>query len=246
MNILRKEFSLLNAKLSTNEKENEALVYRLTTLTITMQELDERFKAKEVEFDYLQELNEAIVADNEQLKRINEELIRQFESKQATPGVSDKNTEESIKNFAEQMTKELANKFSIPDQEELKMFTSSYLNKFHSNISTNKGDTNGTDGEELKTNQDLNDELVNEREKNVKLQSDYQKLKEEMEKIGNRRSPSKDENGLAKRSTNLEQNLDQISNMYQQIASQKQSRNDNQVKFIFFIITIYKRLLRKK
>jgi len=212
----------LNAKLSTNEKENEALVYRLTSMELTMQELDERFRAKEVEFDTMQELNEELSSDNEQLKKINEELIRQFESKQATPEVSNKNVAANIESFAEQMTKELAAKFSIDDQNALKSFASSYLSKFQATASKENG-INQPLEEELKTNQVLNEELVNEREKNVKLQSDYQKLKEDFEKIGKKSSPSKDykEKEAGEDLTKKLSNVDQMSNMYQQITSQR-------------------------
>lgn len=41
LNILRKEFAFLNAKNITTEKENEALIHKLATITMKMQEIEE-------------------------------------------------------------------------------------------------------------------------------------------------------------------------------------------------------------
>lgn len=41
LNILRREFAFLNARNITTEKENEALIHKLATITMKMQEIEE-------------------------------------------------------------------------------------------------------------------------------------------------------------------------------------------------------------
>jgi len=46
LNILRQEYAYLNAKSITTEKENEALIHKLATLTLKMQEIEEMIREK--------------------------------------------------------------------------------------------------------------------------------------------------------------------------------------------------------
>ena len=46
LNILRKEFAFMNVKSVTNEKENEALIHKLATITMKMQEIEDQTSEK--------------------------------------------------------------------------------------------------------------------------------------------------------------------------------------------------------
>jgi hypothetical protein len=82
VNILRKEFAFMNAKVITLEKENEALIHKLATLTLRMQEIEEIHRAKEDNIDGLLALKETLIAENEELKRSKEQLLRVLKEKE--------------------------------------------------------------------------------------------------------------------------------------------------------------------
>jgi len=235
VNMLRREFAAYNLKLNNQERENEALITKLATLSVTINELEERFKAKETEFNYLQELKDTLMQENENLKKIQEDLAEEknallVKEAQAISGLPNKAL---VEDFASQMMKELSSKFNISDENTLKDIASNYLSKFQASLG--EGDMGGSGSETKRTRAEIAQELLAEKEKNAKLESDYQKLKEQYEKAGSTKTPLKtgkygmgeggvlndEKDKLKVPGSNLVQNLDQLSNMYQQIAQQK-------------------------
>lgn len=253
--MLRKEFAALALSLDNQGRENEALITKLATLSVTINELEERFKAKEEEFSCLQELKDTLMQDNESLRKIQEDLMEERNAlllREPTTPVAGQSNKAVIEDFASQMMRELAAKFNISDENTLKDLTSNYLTRFEASI--NQGETSTNGSEAKRSRAELAQELMAEKEKNAKLESDYQKLKEQYEKAGVNKTPFKNpkfasgEGGVLNDekeklkipgSNNLVQNLDQLSNMYQQIAQKSQGRVE-QVSVIMtcFIISI--------
>jgi len=240
VNMLRKEFAALALSLDNQGRENEALITKLATLSVTINELEERFKAKEEEFSCLQELKDTLMQDNESLRKIQEDLMEERNAlllREPTTPVAGQSNKAVIEDFASQMMRELAAKFNISDENTLKDLTSNYLTRFEASI--NQGETSTNGSEAKRSRAELAQELMAEKEKNAKLESDYQKLKEQYEKAGVNKTPFKNpkfasgEGGVLNDekeklkipgSNNLVQNLDQLSNMYQQIAQKSQGR----------------------
>ncbi len=240
VNMLRREFAAHNLKLTNQERENEGLLTKLATLSITINELEERFRVKEEEFSCLQELKDALVQDNESLRRLQEELTEEKNAlllREPTTPKAGQSNKAVIEDFAGQMMKEFAAKFNISDENTLKELTAGYLTKFEASI--NQGESAANGSEAKRSRAELAQELMTEKEKNAKLESDYQKLKEQYEKAGVNKTPFKNpkfgtgEGGVLNDekekikiagSNNLVQNLDQLSNMYQQIAQKSQGR----------------------
>jgi len=79
LNILKEEFELANAKVMTSEKENEALILKLATLTLRMQELEENFIDQETQLEVVTSLKEALIAENEELRTNNQYLMQSLE-----------------------------------------------------------------------------------------------------------------------------------------------------------------------
>lgn len=71
----------MNAKVITLEKENEALIHKLATLTLRMQEIEETHRQKEDNLEGLFALKETLIAENEELKRSKEQLLRILKEK---------------------------------------------------------------------------------------------------------------------------------------------------------------------
>jgi len=76
LNILKEEFELVNAKVMTSEKENEALIHKLASLTLKMQELEEAYNDKETQLEVVLSLKDALIAENEELRASNQYLIQ--------------------------------------------------------------------------------------------------------------------------------------------------------------------------
>ncbi len=72
----------MNARVITLEKENEALIHKLATLTLKMQERDEISKQKDDNLEGLLALRETLIAENEELKRSKEQAIRMLKEKE--------------------------------------------------------------------------------------------------------------------------------------------------------------------
>ncbi len=71
LNILKQEFELVNAKIMTSEKENEALIHKLASLTLKMQEFEELFNDKQAQLDAVISLRDALMAENDELRASN-------------------------------------------------------------------------------------------------------------------------------------------------------------------------------
>ena len=79
LDILREEFELVNAKVMTSEKENEALIHKLASLTLKLQEEEENSMDKDLKLEVLQSLKDALLAENEELKTSNKYLVQCIE-----------------------------------------------------------------------------------------------------------------------------------------------------------------------
>ena len=84
LNILRGEFGYLNAQNIKNEKENEALIHKLATLTLKMQEIEELIRSKDDKIEELvslQNLRDSLMEEVDNLKANKELLIKTLEDK---------------------------------------------------------------------------------------------------------------------------------------------------------------------
>jgi len=95
LNILKEEFELANAKVMTSEKENEALILKLATLTLRMQELEENYIDQETQLEVVTSLKEALIAENEELRTNNQYLMQTLE-KAGGGQLSEKDVAEAI------------------------------------------------------------------------------------------------------------------------------------------------------
>jgi kinesin family member 5 len=80
INILRKEFAYMNAKVITTEKENENLIQKVADLTLKKQEIQETLLEKDMKIQALIELRNNLMAENEELKRSKEQYTSQLDS----------------------------------------------------------------------------------------------------------------------------------------------------------------------
>ena len=67
--LFKKDLLEANTKMVMVEKENEALINKLATLTLKMQELEEKFRDKEMKLEILQLLKDILMTENEELKK---------------------------------------------------------------------------------------------------------------------------------------------------------------------------------
>jgi len=81
LNGLRKEFTLLNAKSLTQEKENEALIHKLAELTMSLQSNEELLKEKDDKIEQLETLKQTYMTEIEGIKESKEHLIHVIEEK---------------------------------------------------------------------------------------------------------------------------------------------------------------------
>lgn len=81
LNTLRKDFSLLNAKSLTQEKENEALIHKLAELTMSLQSNEEILKEKDDKIEQLDALKQAFITEIDSLKESKNHLIVTLEEK---------------------------------------------------------------------------------------------------------------------------------------------------------------------
>lgn len=79
LNILRKEFTLLNEKLMLAEQENETMLNKLTSLTLKNKEFDELLQEKDNTIQRMQTDYEALLAQNNELKLSVENLNKKIE-----------------------------------------------------------------------------------------------------------------------------------------------------------------------
>ena len=78
---LRKDFTLLNAKSLTQEKENEALIHKLAELTMSLQTNEELLKEKDDKIEQLETLKSTYISEIEGLKNSKEHLLHIIEEK---------------------------------------------------------------------------------------------------------------------------------------------------------------------
>jgi len=81
LNGLRKEFTLLNAKSLTQEKENEALIHKLAELTMSLQSNEETLKEKDDKIEELETLKITFISEIEGLKESKDHLIQIIDEK---------------------------------------------------------------------------------------------------------------------------------------------------------------------
>lgn len=81
LNLLRKEFALLNAKAITQEEENEQLIHKLTAFTLKSQEYDEQLKEKEEKIEQLVQMKYTHLSEIEGLKNSKEHLMQMIQEK---------------------------------------------------------------------------------------------------------------------------------------------------------------------
>jgi len=82
VNILRKEFNFINAKLLTAEKENEALIHKLATFHLKQQEAEDKYSDVDSKIEELISARESLLTENEELKRSKDHLLRQVKELQ--------------------------------------------------------------------------------------------------------------------------------------------------------------------
>lgn len=81
VNALRKEFTLLNAKSLIQEKENEALIRKLAEITISFQSNEELLKEKDDRIEQLDSLRITYINEIEGLKESKEHLLQIIDEK---------------------------------------------------------------------------------------------------------------------------------------------------------------------
>lgn len=81
LNGLKKDFTLLNAKSLTQEKENEALIHKLAELTMSLQTNEELVKEKDDKIEQLEELKQTFIVEIDSLKQSKNNLIQTLEEK---------------------------------------------------------------------------------------------------------------------------------------------------------------------
>ena len=81
LNNLRKEFTLLNAKSLTQEKENESLIHKLAEITMSLQSNEEILKEKYNKIEQIESLKLAFISEIEGLKESKKHLLQVIEEK---------------------------------------------------------------------------------------------------------------------------------------------------------------------
>ena len=89
LNILRGEFGYLNAQNIKNEKENEALIHKLATMTLKMEEIEESIIFKDDKIEELlsfQNLKDTLMEEVDNLKANKKILTKTLEDKDIEVG----------------------------------------------------------------------------------------------------------------------------------------------------------------
>ena len=89
LNILRGEFGYLNAQNIKNEKENEALIHKLATMTLKMEEIEESILLKDDKIEELvslQNLKDTLMEEVDNLKANKKFLTKTLEDKDIEVG----------------------------------------------------------------------------------------------------------------------------------------------------------------
>jgi len=81
LNILRKEFALLNAKAITQEEENEQLIHRMAGLTLKSQEFEDILREKDEKIEKLEQIKLTHLSEIDGLKGSKEHLLGLIQEK---------------------------------------------------------------------------------------------------------------------------------------------------------------------
>ena len=217
VNFLKKDLAENNNKMLMIEKENEALINKLATLTLKMQELEEKFRDKEMKLEILQLLKDILMTENEELKKSrkvflndldeeNNEIIKLAQKEGLIPIKKDSPQEVNNKeNFIflddliKDMTKDMAQKLNIKNVQTLKELTSPYVDKLketfhaHSELVMRRAKSSGDEGDLKKKYEKLKEELAMEKQKNSHIKTEYEKVIKEYDNLVKNNIPSFEE-----------------------------------------------------
>ena len=111
LNILRKEFALLNAKAITQEEENEQLIHKMAGLTMKSQEFEELMREKDEKIEQLEQIKLTHLSEIDGLKGSKEHLLQM---------ITEKNKEiEKIETFNSSLHNDTHNKAVQTNTEEI-------------------------------------------------------------------------------------------------------------------------------
>ena len=73
------DLSEANNRIIALEKENEALITKLATQALKMQDLEEKFRDKEMKLEILQLLKDILMTENEELKKSRKAFLKDLD-----------------------------------------------------------------------------------------------------------------------------------------------------------------------
>jgi chromosome segregation ATPase len=82
LNILRKEFTMLNEKLLIAEQENEAMLSKLTSLTLQQKDLDKLLQEREFSIQNLKAEKEELINAHTELTKTVDQLAKKLDEKE--------------------------------------------------------------------------------------------------------------------------------------------------------------------
>jgi kinesin family protein 5 len=221
LNILRQEYAYLNAKSITTEKENEALIHKLATLTLKMQEFEETMREKEEkleELPTLQDLRDTLMVEVDELKKNKDYMLKQLDEKNEEierlrgqlgqgpvklgsrpeissqkPMVIDNNKQELLVAFNSKLD-------SVENSTTRKILQDLVLKMMMNPSSDTPVKASVVSDKPEKSQEELKNEIKfvrneyhSEQEKHTKLKSEYEKLSKEYDKILKCNVPNFDE-----------------------------------------------------
>ena len=204
LNILRKEFALLNAKAITQEEENEQLIHKMAGLTMKSQEFEELMREKDEKIEQLEQIKLTHLSEIDGLKGSKEHLLQM---------ISEKNKEiEKIETFNSSLHSDTHTKAVQTNTEELEAnflgIRASLVKRL--DLGENKGGT--------KVGENFYRYLVEDtKPKPQKIQEKNEPPKKES------KEPSKEEGELLEKCRGMEKKLEAEKALNEQLASELES-----------------------
>jgi len=212
VNLLKRDLSENNNKMVMIEKENEALINKLASLTLKMQELEEKFRDKEMKLEILQLLKDILMTENEELKKSRKSFLNDLDEenheimklaqKEGLISVREANNKENflfLEDLIKDMTKEMAQKLNIKNMQTLKDLTNPYVDKLkesfqaQNDFAMRRAKGSGEDGDIRKKYDKIKEELAIEKQKNSQIKSEYERVIKEYDNLVKNNIPSFDE-----------------------------------------------------
>lgn len=80
---LRTHFDALTMKTIITEKENEKLIYKLASMTLQIQNLQDTIQGKESDYKFLDNRCQKLLVENEELRKSKKQLTKEIKEKDA-------------------------------------------------------------------------------------------------------------------------------------------------------------------